>query len=241
MSKSKYSLIRNFFSFFLLPLAIILSVFSCKDKSDTLAINYQYDYAPVDSGHYVIYDVDSIVYGTSRDTASYQLMEIVTDTFYDNLNEQAYRLERFRRADENSPWGIDRVWYTKRTATNFQKVEDDIKFVKLVFPPAQDEEWNGNLFVPTVEPFKIYRNWNYQYTEVNAPYTIGSLSFDSTLTVLEVDDENLIEKTLRKEVYAKGVGLIYQEWESLTKEVTTDWITGPKSGFRIRMKVREHN
>lgn len=237
-------MIQSRYGYFFIGLlaAALLGFFSgCKNTDEPFVTDYHYSYTPIDSGHYVIYDVDSIQYSNVRDTAHYQLMEIVGDTIYDNEGELCYELNLFRRANASSAWVFDRKWRIKRTATNFQKTEDDVKFVKLVFPPAADVEWNGNIYVPTSTVYKVFEDWDYHFTEVNSPYTINGFSFDSTLTVSEVDNENLIEKTLRKEVYAKNVGMIYQEWEVLTKNVPDNWDTGPKSGFRIRMKVAEHN
>jgi hypothetical protein len=221
---------------------------SCKDKKDSLTIDYQYDYAPLDSGHYVIYDVDSISYSyidplQIRDTAHYQLKEEVGDTFYDLTNELSYELNLYRRANETSPWVYDRKWSVKRTATTFQKNEGDIHFVKLVFPPEEGKEWNGNTYVPTVDPYKDFLDWTYSYEKVAQPYSINGMNFDSALTVVEVNDSNYIDKHLRKEVYAKGVGMVYQEWEILkvAQGVNPNWQTGNLNGFRIRMRAREHN
>jgi hypothetical protein len=171
----------------------------------------------------------------------YQWLLTITDTLQ-LQNEVYYTVETYRRRDSTTSWNYDRKWKVKRTATNLQLYEDDIDFVKLVFPPQQDETWNGNVYVPTTAPYDVFQNWNYFYASVDQPYSINGLNFDHTLTVSEVDNENLIEKTLRKEVYAKGVGLIYQEWEYMTKQnVSADWNTGPEQGFRIRMKVIAHN
>ncbi len=235
----------NFYYFFLLA-AVSLFIASCKDRSDTLEIDYMYDYAPVDSGHYVIYDVDSITYNFIspiyyRDTARYQLKEEIGDTFYDNNNELNYELNLYRRANASSSWVFDRKWSVKRTVTTFQKNEGDLRFIKLVFFPQKNLSWGGNNYIPTTAPYRVFLNWDYHYTEVNIPYSVNGLNFDSTLIVSEVDNENLIEKTLRKEVYAKGVGMIYQEWESLTKNVGGNWNDDPRQGFRIRIKVKEYN
>ncbi len=231
----------------LLSALYCLTLTSCKDKLDNFTPNYLYDYAPIESGHYVIYDVDSISYHYAnpvykRDTAHYQLKELIGDTTYDNLNDLTYHLDLYRRPDSNSSWTFDKRWLVKRTTTNFQKTEDDIKFVKLVFAPRFGDTWNGNEYIPTTEPYKLFQNWDYKYDQVNSPYTLGNMTFDSTLTVNEVDNENLIEKTLRKEVYANHIGMIYQEWENMTKtKVVLNWDTAAETGFRIRMRMNSHN
>lgn len=242
-----FLLVKHKLSFCLVSCVLCLTVFSCKDKKDNYTIDYLTEYAPLDSGHYVIYDVDSITYHYAnpvytRDTARYQLKEEIGDTTYDNLNQLCYQLDLYRRADSNATWSFDRRWLVKRTPTAFEKTELDLKFVKLVFPPRYADSWNGNSYLPTTAPYQLFQNWDYHYTEVNYPRIYGNFSFDSTLTVSEVNDSNLLEKVLRKEVYALHTGMIYQEWEHLEKgNVLRDWQTGPESGFRIRMKIAGHN
>lgn len=236
--------LKQFVTFCLLPFTICVLLFSCHDKTETLNIDYKYSYFPLDTGHYVTYDVDSISSYNSnhtKDTAHYQLKELVTDTFYDNLNELTYELTLFRRETSVSPWVFDRKWYTKRTQYNAQKTEDDIRFVKLVFPPIPTGTWDGNLYVPTTDPYRNFQNWDYHYESVDVPYSINGFNFDSSLTAVDVDDATFIEKRLRKEVYVKHIGLVYQEWELKSKATVTSWDTGQWSGFSIRMRLIDHN
>jgi hypothetical protein len=241
----KYSTVGKVFYYCLLLVVFSLVFSSCKTEKDTYTFDYQYDYAPIDSGHYVIYDVDSISYAyidpvPIRDSARYQLKEEIGAVYYDNLNEVNLELNLYKRKDANSPWVFDRKWTVKRTTTNFQKREVDLQFVKLVFPPQLGKEWNGNIYIDNNPDFL---DWNYHYTSVNEPFSINGLSFDSTLTVSEVNDTlNLVERKIRKEIYAKGVGMIYQEWEILDKQnILGNWQTGDLNGFRIRMRIAEHN
>ncbi len=239
---------HNLFPLFVFPLIALLFLLlpSCKDTKDTYNPEYGYEYYPVDSGHYVAYEVDSVSYTYNgqytRDTARYQIKELVTDTFYDNENNLCYRLEVYKRANSSLPWSIYKVWKLRQTATTLIKTEDDLKFIKLTFPPNEGSEWNGNAYLPLTGIYEVFKDWIYAYSDVHQPYSINGFSFDSTLTVSEVDEESLIEKKLRKEVYAKGVGMVYQEWEIVTKQVVgDDWITGVQNGFRIRMRVMDHN
>jgi hypothetical protein len=217
----------------------------CKQEKDTLTIDYKYDYLPLDTGHYVIYDVDSIHYSYTgveqRDTVSYQLMELVADTFYDNQNRLNYRLEIYRRSTPVEPWVINRVWYAFKDVTNVQKVEDDIRFIKMVFPPEDGKIWNGNQYAPQTGAFEYLANWEYSYSDLDQPKTIGNLNFDSTVVVNEWDDENGVQKNFSREIYAKGVGLVYRQFEMLSSPViNSDWEAGNMNGFRIRMTVNSY-
>lgn len=228
--------------------SMVLLTVVCCNKTDNFHITYHYDYFPVEIGKYVAYDVDSIIYtyvsgGTpQRDTVKYQTKELIADTFYDNQNQVNYRLEVYRRNNASENWSIWKVWSTKMNTINAQKDEDELNFIKLVFPPKEGATWEGNIYLPETDPYKVFRNWNYTYLSVHQPYTVNGLNFDSTLTVNQVDAQLAIEKTFRKEVYAKNVGLIEQQWEYLTTQtVPANYTNGNLNGFRIRMRVFEYN
>lgn len=110
----------------LLFFAYCLLLSSCKDKLDTYNIDYKYGYLPMDTGKYITYNVDSIFsYNSSftRDTVSYQLKELVADTFYDADNELSYRLELYRRPNSNAAWNLDRVSYKRKPFTTHRKLK----------------------------------------------------------------------------------------------------------------------
>jgi len=230
-------------------IAGILFIASCKKNQAPYTINYQYNYYPLDSGHYVIYNVDSILFSYNgfytRDTVHYQWKELIADTFYDNQNRVNYRLECYRRPDSTYPWSINRVWYAVRTTTNLQIQEDDIRFVKLVFPPQLNEGWNGNEYVPITnnssDPYSIYQNWNYFYENVDTTYSLNGNTVNNALIVSEVNQANLINKTVRTEAYAPGIGLVYEKWEGLNKQnVILGWDSGAENGFSVEMRMWAH-
>lgn len=225
----------------------IIFITGCKKKNDNSNYDFKYNYYPLDSNHSVTYHVDSISYSYSapqyfRDTFSYDWRMVIGDTFYDNQNRLNYKIYCYRRADSTQPWNLDRLWSAYRTTTNLQINEDDLRFVKLVFPPSNGQTWNGNVYLPTSTPYDVFLNWNYHYSTIDTSITINGETFDHAIVVGEVDNEDFVNKTLRREIYAKDVGLVYQEWESLEKQnVDTSWATGAESGFRIRWNVIGHN
>lgn len=224
---------------------MILVLPSCKTETDTYVTEFNYDYYPIDSGHFVAYQVDSIRYldQFDRDTVRYQVMEVIGDTFYDNENQLSRKINVYRRATSNNSWALQKIWHVKQTTTNLQKIEDDLRFIKLVFPQSNGTTWNGNIYIPDTEPFKIFQNWEYIYSSVNQPYSVNTFSFDSTVTVTETEVlDNVIQRTVRKAVYAKGVGMVSLEWDNMTKApIDPDWETQANGGYRIRMKLIDHN
>jgi hypothetical protein len=88
-----------------------------------------------------------------------------------------------RRPNATANWGDLKVWYCLKTTTNFERVEDDLKFTKFVFPPKNELSWKGNNYLPATDTnfFKVYNDWTYVFKEVNTPKMIQTLSFEKCM------------------------------------------------------------
>ncbi len=193
-----------------------------------------YRYFPMDTGHWVIYSVDSIVVSSNlqyADTFHYRLKEYIPSSFIDNSGNLTQRIERYIWDDSLYIWNIENVWTANLHANDAEKVEDNIRYIKLSFPVSSSATWNGNALN------SFYPEWDYSYTSIDQPATIGNLSFDSTLTVLQIDNSNLVYKHYGVERYAKGVGMIYKEF----KIDSTNSANGTYWGFDLKMTIEAYN
>ena len=129
-------------------LIALITFFGCKsDKEDTVKPNLNYNYAGLQTGNYIIYNVDSIFYDdftATSDTFHFQIKEHLNATFTDLQGDPAYRIERFKKYPDSTHWELVDVWQSKITTTNYQKVEENDRFVKLIFPVRANKTWNGN-------------------------------------------------------------------------------------------------
>jgi hypothetical protein len=198
----------------LLFLFLFVSVcwFSCK-KDNELHYDAGYGYSPTDVGRYVIYDVDSVIYNAfNHDTIhyKYQLKEYLQSVFPDNEGRPSLRIERSVRAYSSTlpydsiPWVLKNVWYSTRTPTDFERVEDNVRYVRLSFPTVNFRNWNGNAQ-------NTLGDWEYAYNGTDQKLNVNGLHFDSTLTVNEHIDTNLLTYQVYTELYAKNVGLISRQ------------------------------
>lgn len=228
---------------------------SCKDKVDNFTADYEYEYYPLDSGRYVIYDVDSIVYRAVDngggnysqliDTIRYQWKEYYAGTFYDSFQGNLkHRIEYFRRTNQDEPWQNDRVWYAIKTSTSLQRQEDDLRFLKLVFPPREGYTWDGTSLIPKTGLYEFLIDWKFKYSNVGKPFTVKGKDFPKTVTVdhINTGDNNLLEYQYSREIFAKGVGVIYRDWDLIKKQdVLSTWVAPNRAdGFRIRMRVNSY-
>ena len=219
---------RNALWFILLMLVV---GYSCKkDTDDYVSPDIGHGYAGLEVGKYVVYDVDSLFYDDNNgtvDTTIFQIKEIVDSKYTDLEGEEAFKIARYRK--DSTQWVLIDIWNSKITQTNFQKDEENVRFVKLIFPVRENNTWNGNAM-------NNLSNWQYEYTVTDSPESIGGNSLSNVLTVLQFEDLNLITQELFEEKYAKGVGMVYKRSLDITRGSTI----GPWGGYDIIMTLSSY-
>jgi hypothetical protein len=199
----------------LLILFLLVVAVTCKKENNSV-VPVDYSYFPLKLKSWIIYDIIyRIVDKTSNkdSTYHYQLKEVVDTTFEDNSGRINYRIERYIRKDITSAWAIADVWFECISDYSAQKVEENIRYVKLRFPVEKNKTWNGNLFNTIIAK-------NYKITSLDIAENINNVAFDSILTVTQENRENLIEKYYFIEKYAKNIGLV-QKQEISISDVTS--------------------
>jgi len=201
---------------------------SCKKEIESPP-DVGYDYAPVNIGKYVVYDVDSTVYDDfALDTTytKYRIKEKLEEIYVDNQGRQAIKLVRYIKmydsliSYDNIAWTVKDVWNYTKTNTSLEVVEEDVRFTKLSFPIKIDATWNGNALNTIGE-------WNYTYDYINQSETINGVHFENVLLVVQKNDKNnAIHREYFIEKYAKDVGLVYREIKDLYAAPKVDLITG---------------
>ena len=208
--------------------ASIILFFGCK-KSNTESVNYYYSYFPLEVDAWIEYDVFDIIHSQlGSDPAVYQLKEITTEEFLDNEGRLTYRVERYWRDDSNANWSIKDVWYSNKTTTTAEKVEENVRFTKLIFPINTAKYWDGNAFNNLEE-------WEYYYDSLHKPKLINNLSFDSTITVIQRDNQNVVEYEKVKEIFAVDIGMVYKSHIDL--DINLSNILDINSGRELEMTV----
>ena len=249
---------------FLQFLFILLIINACgKRQTEEFEISTgeQYAYFPLQTGKYIIYQVDSIVYDFAaggaiiRDSTRTLVKEITADTLRDLTGQLLYAIERYERKTDGDPWVLKSISTGARTATQAIRTENNFRFLKLVFPFDRRSEWDGNLWIDETREIEIagervrpFANWQYEVDSLDVPAVIGSFAFDSTLLVTEVDDENIIEKRLSRVRYAKNIGVVWREQRILDSQYcnqvpppadceTKPWAEKAEKGYILRQTI----
>lgn len=268
--------INNFILFFAFAV-LSFTHYSCNESTvgENLTLKKGYNYFPLEIGKYITYQLDSIVYrsqsGSScifiQDTASHFLKEEVVDIFEDNTGAVNYIIERFTSQNQNGPWQVTDVWNTKKTETKVERVEENLRFIKMVFPIREGTAWNGNAFFQDTtiviggETIDFYKHWSdqYEYESVDIPEEFNGVMYDSVLTVIQSEaSENKINHRVSIEKYARGVGLVYKEMKILDTQCQIgasecggndslsycngiSWEEKAERGLILRQSVVDHN
>jgi hypothetical protein len=211
---------------YILFLSVLVA--SCKKDSNTVEVDLGYDYFPNTVGTYIIYEVDSTGYGLDGEVhAEYQVMEVLAEEFVDGENQLSVKVERFKRINNSDLWALTDVWTQKRTNQSAQRIEEDIRYVRLGFPIELEKTWDGNAY-------NLMEPWNYKITQVDAPAVFNGLSFEQTVTVFQRNNINLIDQEIASEVYARGVGLVYKQLTDIEIQ------QGDMIGVDMTMKILEY-
>ncbi len=218
---------------FLIAFVSLLWV-SCTKENNAPAIDLQSEFYPLRVGSVYIYDVDSTAYddfiGQCKGTSvnyKFQLKDTVADTFMDLSGHVNYRIERYRRVTIKDAWRIQQVYSRNKTSRAGEEFINNQRFVRLVFPPSRGAYWNGN-------SKNTIGKQEYIIEEGILPLMINSLSFDSTVTVKEIEDFNLIHEDLAKSTYAKNIGLVQKVVTSVDKCINTgEFIKGTVYTYKL--------
>lgn len=190
---------------------IVLSatLFACKADPDFEEIDLGYDYFPNLSGTYIEYEVDSIHYGATVDTTHFYLREVIADDFVDDEDQRATSVERYKRLSPMDDWVLADVWTQKRTLNTAERVEENERFIRLVFPLEQGKTWNGN-------SFNLRDEWTYRCATFDAPFALEDVSFSNTCSIQQRSVSNLVDQQIYREVYGRDIGMIYKEYTDLS-------------------------
>lgn len=218
-------------------LLIILVAVGCTKQTETYSTGLLSEYYPLQVGTSILYQLDSTVpapFGTALVVKSYQAKDSVEAVYTDNQGRTNYRVFRFvRNAAGTSPWTFAATYVATLADNGVEYVDNNMRFLKLKLPLRDDYTFKGHTYIDTksLNSNVMYLDeWEYEYRNVNKPYTINGKTFDSTITVFQHDETipdvpftssiPYQQRNYGIEVYAKGVGLIYKDFLHWTWQST---------------------
>lgn len=241
-------------------LAIFIFISGCSNESEPFEEgNLDMSYYPLEVGNSWTYRSDSIRYsseGNQIDTFSGFIRETITDNFIDNAGDSVFRIQREFKRNLTDSWEISDIWVSSISGLSITKTEENLKFIKLVFPLTENRAWDGTAFIDTEQQFDIaggerlaiYRNWSSKIESLDNTVTIEAVSYPDVAEVTQASHEDQIDRRYVLERYARNVGLIYQRMEILhsqciATEIDCDdqtWAEKADKGFVVELSLIDY-
>lgn len=216
----------------ILLIRLLLILFASCKKAIPTSINYGYEFFPTQVGLYKIFDVVDIFHDVAldpqHDTSIYQIKEVIFENLIDNEGDTIQRIKRYYRASDTLDWVIKDIWTQKRTATTGEVVEENDRFIKMVFAIAYDRVWNGNAL-------NNEDALDYYYENIYEPYSISGFEFESTVQVEKENFTSFIDYRRQYDVYTKDIGRIKSVYKILEIDNfdTLDIQKGPEITYTL--------
>lgn len=185
---------------------------SCKKDKNSDSVQLHTDYAPIEEGRYVIYEVSEMTHDDAvnqHDTVYYWLKTKIGQLYFDNEGRAAREFLRYTSLDSGATWLLKDIWTTILDGNRLELLEENQRIVKLLFAPTSAKEWNINAF-------NTLPKENVLYSSIHKPFSVNGNNFDSTVTVQQEDFFSLVDYRKKNEVYAKKVGLVSKYFKDLT-------------------------
>lgn len=192
-----------------ISLFLILGVAACSsEKKEVGPEVLGHHYYPLEVGAYRIYDVQDIRFTLLEggDTNNYQLKEVIHDYYRKDQDDTSYYLHRYsRNPGSGVNWELDSVWTVRKDLKRVIVTENNIPYVKLVFPFRTGLSWDANV-TNAEEPV------SYTISGTEGNRQIGDQVYESAVTVVERNNmDTVIQERYIESVYAPEAGLIYKE------------------------------
>lgn len=243
---------------FIFYFLLIIGIFSCvKNETDYVNLTEDQKYFPLQIGKFWEFEVDSIRYrqGKFLDSTKAYVREEITRAVKDSLGEYYIILVSYKKSLK-STWS-PMASYTSRVINHTAiKNTGNVHTIPLTFPLQLNQPWNGlakvyeeQLFDVVGESVQIYRGWEpFVIKEKIKDERIGHYDLKNVVTIVQTDEEDILNKRYSVEKYAPGIGLVYKSMQildcnSLINECSNSvpWSKRSTKGFSMAAVLINHN
>lgn len=246
-------------------IAILASfmLFSCSDKTEQFETELLTDYLSLQPGKYITYRTDSLVFtnfGRNTEIHKYQEKHVIDAQVTDNQNRPSYRVFRYiRDSSGTQPWTPNGSYFITLLPDQLEVIEDNLRFIKIHMPVKEGFSWKGNTHLPDNPYGSLFNfsnddnmaDWDFYFDVFDPTFTYKGQTYtdvwsiesaDEAFNVPIVDVNAYAARTRAVDRYAKGIGLVYREYEMWEYQPNPGGSGGPyKTGFGVTMWMIDHN
>jgi len=210
-------------------ISIIITTFYACEKDTESPVNMGYNYFPIETANYSIYQVDSIVwddYNQTIDTFHFVVKLLIDSSFTDNSGRLSYRWKKYLKND-SSQWVFNTNYTITKSSQRLETIEENMRYIKLIFPVVAGSNWDS-------EALNIDDATNAIYSDVDFATSILNINYDSCAQVIYEEEVNLIQEIVHHEIYARDVGMIYRK--DIHKQNKLNFL----QGYNVEYKLIEY-
>ena len=201
---------------------ITVCLYSCKEESiPVTTIDLETDLYPLEVGRTWVYQTDSVIFNkqlSTVDTLIGFMKEEIVSEYVATGDVVTYAIERSFKREWANQWNITDIFSASFIDNKATRNEENLRFVKMVFPTSLGQKWDGNQFFDEFifvnvggEQIEVYKNWESEVTHIDSTVVLNGTQYENCTIVVLADNETSIEKRYVKEIYSKGVGLISKD------------------------------
>ncbi len=240
----------------LLLFSLIVLLAGCESETKMIDESiFGFDYFPVAIDDYRIFRIDSTIYDNDGLIVIEKrtfIEERITELFINGEGDTLYVLQRSARGSDNEEWRAVDNWLVGVSSENGYRIEENLKFIKMVFPLSVGTRWNGNQFNEFTEvtiageTLQAYKHWDYEVLANNVNIDVNGTSYSNVFQIQQADDDIGIERRLSHEWYAPGIGMIRKYMEILDTQCTSacdgqTWAQKAERGYIVEQVLIDHN
>lgn len=176
-----------------------------------------FDYFPMKVRSFQVYEVEETsILNNIQSSVKYEIKHTITDSSLNQHGIVTYRISRERRNNSAEDWQPFETWTVENKTNRIIQNENNIPFVKLVFPPALNLKWNGNEYNNLPENGNLFNtSGSNKYvitaTDYNVTLENGFQAFNTISVAQNQYSDEFIGKDERTEIYAKDIGMIFKQ------------------------------
>ncbi|MFT3904547.1 MAG: hypothetical protein QM727_15350 [Niabella sp.] len=245
----------------ILTIPVICFFASCSTEKEDFQTDKVTDYVPK-VGKSITYRLDSTVFlasGTKIEVHSYLERHKIISEGTDNLGQKIYTVQReLNNVNGTGSWVNNGNYRITNANGRIETIDNDLRVMSLQMPMKLNFSWKGNSYLPQSPYQKLFdmttdaamNQWEFTYTNFGDT-TINGSSYQNVWTIVQNDEVQNIppepnsvygHKDVSVEKYAKGIGLIYKdfqlyEYQGGSSEMPTPYYVG----FGVTMWIVDHN